>query len=543
MLLVRSVTKCSERIARGVFRALLLAVVAASLAAPGAAAAQNKKQAEEIEAKIEEVEAEAQEQAAAAEDRMAEIEALIKAQEERIAELEAAGRDSEAEVEELKAEVEELREFKEDQEIAQLEEDAAEASSMEKIFSFWGFFDLTFNKYFFDENSAYNIFLGQRSSFLMTSVNLYFASQMTQTLSALVELRLSYYPHGFDQEWEYVDAPGTEYERTDTTVIDMFTTNYYRQHGIGIERVHLTWAPVDWFNVIAGRFLTPYGIWNIDHGSPVVLPARIPYMQLRDMVPRAQTGLQVYGRFFPTPVVFFDYAVTLSNGRGPMDEVYDLDDNKGVGLRLRLAYEGSDVRVAAGSYGYYGKYTDHKKVIDLELVEDPADPSYGTLDQSVDKPITAELVATAEYDEVVVSADLLFELYGVRLQAEYVWRRVDYETPGLLDPEEIMFAGGTPMDVLYSPSFLGQGFYGLIAYELPLSNWIEPVRITPYFMYEYNRHDDMRPNQNITTYIGGINIKPSPYVTLKVEGGAAVPERNYYGSILRAVTAQMAVSF
>ena len=200
----------------------------------------------------------------------------------------------------------------------------------------------------------------------------------------------------------------------------------------------------------------------------------------------------------------------------------------------RTPWNQRHIRSAAAINGFWAVEIDRQGEYEFTLRRWPTE---------LDKPITAELVTTEQYDEYLASADLLIEFYGVRLQAEYVWRYVDYSTPGVLTQDETLFAGGTPFDTMYTASYLGLGFYGLIAYELPLARWIDPVRIIPYFMYELNRHDDTKPNQNLTTYIGGINIKPSPYVTIKVEGGAAVPERNYYGSILRGFAAQLAVSF
>ncbi len=104
-------------------------------------------------------------------------------------------------------------------------------------------------------------------------------------------------------------------------------------------------------------------------------------------------------RFAPNEMLFFDYALTVSNGRGPMDTIYDLDDNKGLGLRLKMTYEGSDVLASLGGYGYYGDYTDLKKVI-----------------ESLTPQFRVRQEITESYSEIVGALDLLIEFYGTPIR-------------------------------------------------------------------------------------------------------------------------------
>jgi hypothetical protein len=311
--------------------------------------------------------------------------------------------------------------------------------------------------------------------------------------------------------------------------------------GVALERVHLTYSPRDWFNILAGRYLTPYGIWNIDHGSPVLLPVRPPYMQARGMVPRAQTGLQAFGRFFPLPTLFVDYAVTLSNGRGPMEQLFDLDENKGVGLRLRLSYQKKQVKIAVGGYGYYGTYTDTKKALVIAL-----NPDY-TLNNDEEFPVTGRTTITEAYREIIGSADFLLEVHGVRLQGEYVHRFVDYTKPARLGLETILLNQGNS-DVgldqaLYAADFQGDGVYGLLAWELPLSRWLGPVLLTPYFMYEYGEPQDNFTGFSQQFFQVGLNVKPSAFVTLKLEYAYLLPNEAAPVNFMQYINAQLAVSF
>lgn len=322
-------------------------------------------------------------------DRLADLEEAIKAQQDRIDALEKKEADAQGEVEELKGQLEEM---KEEQEMAQLEAlDTGEDYATEKKMQVYGFFDTTFVKNFFRKNSPFDLYFPNKSSFMMSSVNLYFKSQMTQTLSAMVETKLIYFPHGWEESYPTVvvmnNDDGTQttvltdgvYGRTDTQVRDQNTLGYTRYGGIAIERAHLTYKPFDWLGIMAGRYLTPYGIWNVDHGTPVLLSIRVPYLQTRESVPLSQMGVQVFGRFYPGPDLFFDYAFTVSNGRGPIDTIMDLDENKGLGLRLRLSYEGKNLTVSAGAYGYMGEYTDSQKEIFVQVdpnlhLDESADP-------------------------------------------------------------------------------------------------------------------------------------------------------------------------
>jgi hypothetical protein len=464
----------------------------------------------------------------------------------RMAEMEAR---FQKEIDELKAQV---AKNKQETENVQFEletldqEGAGEDLDTNVPLAVYGFFDLSYVHLISADDTPGALIMPIVPSFLMSNINLYFFSQMTDSLSAILEFRFSYLPHGQQAGFETAIYFGDtevahegEFARVTTRVVDPFTTQYFRQGGVAIERVHLTYSPFDWLQVIAGRFLTPYGIWNIDHGSPVVLPVRIPYMQIREMVPQAQTGLQIFGRLFMRDTWSFDYAVTLSNGRGSMDQVFDLDNNKGVGLRLRFNYAGEKVALAFGGYGYYGTSTDNKQIITMQMNADM------TLDtENYARPMRIKTETVDVYDEYVVSTDLLIEFFGVKLQSEYIWRYVDYQKAGMIGPSDVALKGGSPLETYYSASFIGNDVYVLLAYELPLEKWITPVRITPYFMYEHGDPQDNTPQMAFDTFLFGLNVKPSPYVVLKAEYSYAIPKSELaYGDNVQNFSAQMAVSF
>ena len=447
---------------------------------------------------------------------------------------------------EQKRRTEEIASFIEEQsmehEMSTTAED--ELFSLERLLRIYGFMDVTFTKAFMKEDSSYNIVLPPYSTFIMSNINLFVTSQMTESLGATVELHFSFLPHGQENSYETTiitpDATiqsGLAYDRTMNIVVDPLTVTYFQQHGVTIERAHFTYTPRDWFNILAGRFLTPYGIWNIDHGSNVVIPARIPYMQTRGIVPHAQNGVMFYGRAFALDRLAIDYSVSVSNGRGPVDALVDLDENKGVGARLKLTYSGDDFRISLGGYGYFGTYTDVKKTITMYASDDL------TMDTEVDRPMRTNLTKTEEYDEYILTADLEVDLFGFHLQSEYVWRYVDYKIHGPRMMDAQILSGASPFSTAYNASFIGNGVYVLAAWELPLAKWIRPVRIRPYFMYEYAASDDTMKFTNFNIFIVGVNLKPSPYVSLKLDYSHSIPQSEIYGEDAEALSAQLAVSF
>jgi hypothetical protein len=439
-----------------------------------------------------------------------------------------------AQIEQLGTEMQEMRDT---QELEQFS-GAIDKNAQSKL-QIFGFFDFTFSKYFFRDDSAYNVYFGDSWTFLMNNINVYILSQMTPQLSALLELRFSFLPNGFENDYPkgpLIDGERGEliqdsYDRTNSTIRDSFSTAYFTPGSVTIERALLTWSPLEWFNVMVGRYLTPYGIWNLDHGSPVVIPVRLPYLQIREMVPLSQLGVEIYGRFFPMTGLSLNYAVTVSNGRGPMDTVLDLDDNKAVGVKLQAVYNRNWFGFNAGGYVYYGSYTDHTKAVYV-------DAENQTVEVGV-KPVNA-------YDELCVAADLLVRIDGLVLQSEYVWRFVKFDTPFRMEGIDLLMQTGDPLETYgpyYAANNIGQDVYLLLSYTLPLARYISWLEITAYLLGERNAYNDVETNRNLMMLSGGVNLRPSPFVVLKVEYGVAKLQNENYGAPLKNFATQIAVSF
>lgn len=403
-----------------------------------------------------------------------------------------------------------------------------EEEEFEPSLEIFGFFDLNLRWYNPDDNSTMEGMTAQNSSFFIGNLNLYFKSHLTQNISALVEIGFTMMPHGVETSFEESNFFHMEYGRIDTTAYHPFTFENRVLGSIFIERAQLNWSPRDYFGVIAGRFLTPFGIWNVDHGTTVLLPVNSPFFMARLALPLAQTGLQVYGKFYPFRNTYLDYAITCSNGRGPTEAVMDFDQHKALGGRLKLTYEGRDISVATGGYLYWGKTTDLIKRIDSLA------------------PLHIETEKVMQYDELTGSIDLLVKIFGLRLQSEYVRGRIWHKIPTL----RIYSMGQdipSPLNE-HQPDFIKWGIYGLMAYEIPILTTHGRSLLTPYVWVEFYQTDDTMPTADAVIYVGGLNFKPIPSVVIKAELGRSTfpnmgdDEVSAAGGIW-AGSLQLAVSF
>lgn len=441
--------------------------------------------------------------------------------------------------EQQKEEIGNISESIEDHILEGLEDEGAGDLRTDRLFNIYGFFDITYMKQFREKDSNFWVAAHKPGSFVVSNFNLYFASQLTEKLDVLSEVRFTFLPHGYESNFDLringnlVEDGVSYYSRLDNIAVNPLDTRELTLGGLVIERVQLTYAPFDWLYIRAGRFFTPYGIWNIDHSSTVVLPVRGPYMTNRELVPSRQMGLEVGGRFFPSSRLFMDYAVTLSNGRGPIDTVWDLDENKGVGLRLRMQYESTNVSFSAGGYGYYGRYTDIKKTIIVDSA---------TL---MEKLYGMQISKTEEYDEYILAADLRLELFGVLLQSEYVWRYVNYlRASRMTDLDAFVTSPAAAVREYYYPNFIAHDVYVLLAWDLPLREFIGQMHITPYLMYEFNRYHPTLKMYNGQVVMVGVNIKPVPFVALKLEVDFVYNDPTFYSDEWSEnITGQVAVFF
>jgi hypothetical protein len=279
-------------------------------------------------------------------------------------------------------------------------------------------------------------------------------------------------------------------QRMDTTVEDYAELqSSVRWGGISIERAYLEHSFLSWFTARAGQFLTPYGIWNVDHGSPVIVGVRRPYGIGQALFPARQTGLELYGSGLVGPVDL-GYHLTLSNGRGPLDAYADLDRNKAVGGRIYVRSHSDALgTVTLGASGYRGKYTD-------------SDP---TASFSNDGSLRFSNAVTAQYDELALAADLKWEAHGLYVQGEAVLSDRAYTDS--VRPEAVA-QPGPPGRV---PDHRRMGVYGVAGYRLEL------LGTMPWVGFDHFSFGKHEVYPTVTALVGGVNVRPTARVTLKAQ--------------------------
>ena len=183
-------------------------------------------------------------------------------------------------------------------------EDAVETEQQHRL-DLYGFADLTYTRLLIPKSDPWNRFYFPSNSFAVGNFNLYLSSNLGDSWRALGEVRFMYLPNGATT----ADANTGDVKRTDTTVLDYAGFEEPIHWGaIRIERIWVEHEFSTLFKLQVGAFLTPYGIWNVDHGTPAIIGIRAPFAVADELFPAHQTGLQLYGN------AFFDKEFPLSDG-------------------------------------------------------------------------------------------------------------------------------------------------------------------------------------------------------------------------------------
>ncbi len=138
---------------------------------------------------------------------------------------------------------------------------------------------------------------------------------------------------------------------------------------LSIEAFTLKYSPTPRLNLTLGRYLTPFGIWHIDHYSPFVPTQEMP-MHIGTIVPHFADGLQLSGIINIGSAVA-DYTLYGSNGAGNSGGG-DGNEEKVLGGRFKLGLPFL-ARMEVGLSGYMdGKDSSasdaEKKVYGFDLL-------------------------------------------------------------------------------------------------------------------------------------------------------------------------------
>ena len=360
-------------------------------------------------------------------------------------------------------------------------ETEVEAEQQRRI-DLYGFADLTYTKLLIPESNPWNRIYFPSDSFAVGNFNLYLSSNLGDRWRALGEVRFMYLPNGANT----TNSATGEITRTDTTVLDY--AGFEQPIHWGAIRIERVWVEHEFsalFKLQVGAFLTPYGIWNVDHGSPAIVGIRAPLAVVSELFPAHQTGLQLYGNTFLEPFEV-GYHLTLSNGRGPV-EYEDFDDDKALGGRVYLKTDAVG-SLTVGASAYRGGYYDRSA-------------KYVVKRDSVDK----EYATKSKYQEFSFGTDVKWQWKRLLVQGEFIMNEAAFED------------GGRPrVDVLkppqgFQPDYRRWGAYGLIGYRTHI------LQTMPYAIVQYV----YAPNDPVVPPVlggqVGLNIRPTPAVVLKLE--------------------------
>jgi hypothetical protein len=217
----------------------------------------------------------------------------------------------------------------------QLDDDqpgAADSLLNGEALKIYGFGDVGYRQLLVPKTSPWLVYFNRHPSMFVGHLNFYFDSQLAERWRALAEVRFTYLPQG---GW-HTDGNGVA---THNDVHSPDYMDFTRERPVGglmIERAFIEYSASSWLSVQAGQFLTPYGIWNVDHGSPVIIGVSPPFLVGARLLPDSQVGLLGYGRVSLVNDLELSYALGVSNGRTDLIAYEDLDDNKAITARLAL---------------------------------------------------------------------------------------------------------------------------------------------------------------------------------------------------------------
>ncbi|MBC7976394.1 MAG: hypothetical protein H7138_15595, partial [Myxococcales bacterium] len=299
-------------------------------------------------------------------------------------------------------------------------------------------------------------------AFAVGNLNIYLAKNLTSKARTLAEVRFTFLPNGSQNpDGTYLDNSAEE------------TTNFNRVSqwgGVVIERAYLEYDLTEHLTLRAGRWLTPYGIWNIDHGSPAILGVIRPYIVGEQFFPEHQTGLDLFGDYYQSGFKL-DYHLTASNGRGAAEAQTDVDLDVALGANATLE---TPWGVKLGGSYYRGRYTG------FAATPGGLNPTFQESSYGVD----------AQYD-----------LGPLHAQVEVIARERTYD-----DGARTATAAG------FSPDSRDLGFYCLLGYRFARL-W----NVMPYGIYERYEPGEGAFFKGIKSMSAGLNFRPTGSMIFKVQ--------------------------
>lgn len=357
---------------------------------------------------------------------------------------------------------------------AVLETDPNDAAVQQRQLALYGFADVAFTKLYVPERTRFSGLVDRNSRFAVGNFNLYMDANPSESFRLLGEVRFTLYPHGdYDSNFQRQDT--RTYDQTSAT-----GRNRVIASSVVIERAWIEWKKYDVFKVRSGLFLTPYGIWNVDHGSPTLISSVLPTFWASEYFPTRQLGVQVLGEFFQKEWEY-GYRAYVSNGRMDQSQL-EVDPFKLFGGRLYARYSGK-VQALLGVSGYYNQEaTIEKSVVSFD-------------------PFLVDGERTSQFKEFGLAGDVSFDVGDLRTRTEFVFHEREY-VDGL--------RAQIPGSPVYSIDETRYNAYNTIAYRLPWAG------LEPFTFIEYAKRPASSDNAS-WVLSGGIIEHLAPSTQLKFQ--------------------------
>jgi hypothetical protein len=351
-----------------------------------------------------------------------------------------------------------------------------------------------------------------KPAFSIGNLNLYISKNLTESVRTMAEVRFLYLPNG---------SPVSLTDRSGISTAAYDYSDFNRElrwGGIEIERVYVEWAADPLLTIRVGQFLTPYGVWNVDHGTPTIISIQRPFVIGYAFFPERQTGFELYGRWQTSNNGLLGYHLTLSNGTGPASEYADLDKNKAIGGRVYWEYRKWGELKLGGS-AYYGRNTN-------------ATSSGGVVNGKL--KVTDKILQQS--DSLALALDATFKYRGVLLQAEFITQQVAFTD-----------AGRTPSFAIatFQTNYPADGFryggYLLAGYRF---DWFG---VMPYVLLQRTGGVDsaQQAQDSGTPIVIGVNVRPIESLVAKFEYTRVIFDKGqlFPGYDIELLGAQLAWAF
>lgn len=359
----------------------------------------------------------------------------------------------------------------------------------------YGFADFNFRYAFpMSKSNAWYANSPRYGTATIGNLNLYLDAQLSQRIRSLVEVRFTYAPNGSITQPD--GKGGTTKGSTSSSDYGAAYNSSFNWGGIDIERAWIEYRFNDKVALKLGEFLTPYGVWNEDHGSPTLIGTKPPYILGQEWFPRHQMGAYVNGTHYFGPVRV-GYALTISNGRiGANSDTVKTNNQPGLGGRVFA--EGDSLGAwRVGLSGYHGRFTQTKT---------------STSTTNVTTTTTA-----ADYREDILGGDLTWKFHDLTVIGEAMYGFLDY-TSAVTTKDTKRYGG-----------------YALVSYELP-------YRIIPWVQFDYSR-SSTHAETALESFKLGLNKVVIPGVVVKLSWNHVWYEKSTNKDKFNEIVSQAAWAF